>query len=90
MFFSGRATCVYRVCRAADYFVVSSVLLCLQVGQVRPTKSGSFAGSGYTGAACAECQHNLRIAYVWSGAGGIQSRLRSGCCYVEAFEVASC
>ena len=46
MLFDGRATRGNCVRHEADCYVVSSVLLCLQVGQVRPTRSGRFAGSG--------------------------------------------
>ena len=46
MLFIGRATCGYFVRPEADCRVVASVLLCLHVGQVRPARSGGFAGSG--------------------------------------------
>ena len=45
MLFVGRAICGYGVRREADCCVVASVMLCLHVEQVRPTRSRRFAGS---------------------------------------------
>ena len=56
MLFVGRAICGYCARPRTDDCVVVSVLLCLQVGQVHPSKFWGLDGSGIAGVACHGCR----------------------------------
>ena len=56
MLFAGRATCGCCARRGTDCCVVVSMMLCLQVGQVHPTKFGGLVRFGIAGVACHGCR----------------------------------
>ena len=90
MLCNGRAFCVYCVRIEADCCVVATVMMCLPVAQIRPSRSERLAGSRCVGAECTGRQQYFRSVWMRSGVSGIRSALWSECDTEEAFAVVGC
>lgn len=86
----GRAFCVDCVRSEADFCVVTTVLMCLPVAQVRPARFERLAGSGYVGANCTGGQQYFWSAGMRSGVSGIRSVLWTEYGSEEAFAMVGC
>ena len=87
---TSRAFCEDCVRSEADCCVVATLLMCLPVAQVRPSRYERLAMSGRVGAECTSGHQYFWSAWMQSGVSGSRSSLWAESDSEEAFAVVGC